>query len=69
MANITSAINRALHRQGAIEARGDRVCINEAGRLLGTTTPSTITQGLLKHRDIVLKAARAADPSVTNLVL
>ena len=59
VANSTPAINRALHRQGVTEARADRIRINEAGRLLGTTTLPTITQSLLEHRNIVLRAVTA----------
>ena len=65
--NVTSAVNGAFHQQGASDAKVDRIRINKAGRLLGTTTPSTTTKSLLKYRDIVLKAARTADLSITNL--
>lgn len=67
VANITSAINRALHKEGIEGIRVDRVRCTDTRRILGTTTPTSTLQGLLAHRDLVLRAARTVDNSIRDV--
>ena len=67
VANITSAINRALHREGINDARADLARCTGTGRILGVATPTSTLQGLLKYRDTVLRAARAVDNSISDV--
>ena len=66
--NIILAVNRALHKGGAQGIRVERLRCSNTGRILGITTPSSSLQDLLKHRDLVLKAARTALGSASDLV-
>ena len=68
VANITSAINRALHREGISDARADRVRFTVAGRILGVTTPTSTLQGLPKYRNMVLRAAWAVNSGTSDAV-
>ena len=68
VANITSAINRALHREGINDARVDLDRCTDTGRILGIATPTSTLQDLLKYRDTVLRAARAVDNSISDVV-
>ena len=61
-ANLTSAINRALHQGGISDVRVNRVQCTDKARLLGATSPTSSLQDLLKHRNLVLKAARGVTP-------
>ena len=65
--DVTSRINRALHKEGIRDVRVDRVRQSAGGRLLGTTTPSSTTQALLRLGDLVLRAARSVDSSISDL--
>ena len=56
-ANLTSAITRALHQRKVSNVRVDRVWCTDKARLIGVTSPTSSLQDLLKHRDMVLKAA------------
>ena len=69
VANITSAINRALHMEGINDTRVDRVRFMDTGRILGITTPNSILQGLLKYRGTVLKAVQVVDNSISDVVV
>ena len=62
------SINRALHREGISEVRVERIRCTDSSRLLGTTTSTSTLQDLLRHRDLVLKAARMVNSCVTDLV-
>ena len=72
--DAVSFINRALHREGVSGVRVDRLrcadaCrLSDACRLLGVTTPTSTLQGLLEHRDAVLKAARMIDSRISDIV-
>ena len=66
--NVISAVNRALHK-GAIQGvRIERLRCSDTGRILGITSPTSTLQDLLKHRDMVLKAARTILSSASDLV-
>ena len=62
--DITSRINRALHQEGINDVRVDRICQTVSGRLLGTTTPLSTAETLLRHRDLPLRAARSVGSSI-----
>ena len=66
--NVMSLINRALHKEGISGVRIKRIRCTDTGRILGTTTPTSALQDLLKHRDIVLRAARSADNTIRDVV-
>ena len=66
--NIMSSINRALHKEGISGVRIERTRCTDTGRILGTTTPTSTLQDLLRHRDMVLKAASSADNTIRNVV-
>ena len=66
--NIISAVNCALHKGGAQGVRVERLRCSDTGCILGITTPSSSLQDLLKHRDLVLKAARTVLGSASDLV-
>ena len=40
----------------------------DTGRILGITSPTSSLQGLLKHRDLVLKAARTVLGGASDLI-
>ena len=63
-----SPINLALHLEGISEVRVERIRCTDSSRRLGTTTPASTLQDLLRHRDLVLKAAQVANSCVTDLV-
>ena len=65
---ITSAINRALHREGISDTRVDQVRWTDTCRILGITTPTATLQGPLKNRDTVLKAAQSVSVSISDAV-
>ena len=65
--NIVSQVNRALHKEGISSARVETIRSTDTGRLLGATTPTSTLQDLLKHRDVVLRAARAVSGSIGDL--
>ena len=65
--NVVSAINRALHREGISDVRVERVRCTDTCRLLGVAPPTSTLQTLLQHRDMVLKAARTADTSISDI--
>ena len=67
VADATSAISQALHREGICDARVERVRCTDTCRILGVTTPATALQGLLKYRDVVLKAVRSVDTSISDV--
>ena len=46
----------------------ERLRCTETGRILGITSPNPTLQGLLKHRDMVLKAARSVLSEASDLV-
>ena len=56
--NVISAVNRALHRGAVQGVRVEWLRCSDTGRILGITPPSPTLQDLLKHRDLVLRAAR-----------
>ena len=66
--NIISAVNRALHKGGAQGVRIERLHCSDTGRILSITTPSSSLQDLLKHRDLVLRAAWTVLGSASDLV-
>ena len=65
--NITSRINRALHSAGISNTRVERVRCTETHRILGVTSPSSTLKDLLQHRDMVLKAARTVNASISDI--
>ena len=65
--NITSRINRALYNAGISNTRVERVRCTETHRILGVTSPTSTLKDLLQHRDMVLKAARTVDASITDI--
>ena len=65
--NITSRINRALHNAGISNTRVERVRCTETHRILGVSSPTSTLKGLLQHRDMVLKAARTVDASISDI--
>ena len=66
--NILSAVNRALHREAIQDVRAERLRCSDTGRLFGITSPTPTLQGLLKHRDLVLRAARTVLGEASDLV-
>ena len=66
--NVVSSINRALHKEGISDVKVERIWCTGSGRLLGVTTPTSTLPDLLKHRDMVLKAARGAKICITEVV-
>ena len=46
----------------------ERIRSTSIGRILGITSPTTTLQGLLKYRDLVLKAARTVVGNVSDVV-
>ena len=56
--NVIPAINRALHKGAIHDASIERLRCTETGRFLGITSPTSTLQGLLQHRDLMLRAAR-----------
>ena len=67
--NIVSWINRVLHSEGISNTRVERVRCTETRRLLGVTTPTSTLRNLLQHRDMVLKATRTVDASISDIVV
>ena len=67
-ANVTSAINRALHQRGICDIRVDRVRCTDRARLIGTTSPTSSLQDLLQYRDMVLRAARTVLSDIPGIV-
>ena len=65
-ASVQSAINRALHREGAA-AKIQDLFLTRSGRYRGSTSPTSSTDQLLEHHATVIRAARMADPGVTGL--
>ena len=65
--NITSRINRALHGAGISNTRVERVRCTETHRILGVTSPTSTLKDLLQHRDMVLRAARTDDASISDI--
>ena len=65
--NIASRINRALYNAGISNTRVERVRCTETHRILGVTSPASTLKDLLQHRDMVLKAARTVDASITDI--
>ena len=63
---VQSAINRALHREGAA-ARIQDLFLTRSGRYRDSTSPTSSAAWLLEHHAMEIRAARAADPSVTGL--
>ena len=66
--NIVSRTNRALHSAGISDVRVERTRCTGTRRLLGVTTPTSTLRGLLKHRDLVLKASRTVDSSISDVI-
>ena len=66
-ANLTSAINRALHQGGISDVRVDRVRCTDKARLIGATSPTSSLQDLLRHRDAVLRAARGVLSDISDI--
>ena len=66
--NIVSQVNRALHSAGISDTRIERVRCMDTRRLLGVTTPTSTLRGLLKHHDMVLKAARTVDSGISDVI-
>ena len=66
-ANLTLAINRALHQGNISSVRVDRVWCTDKARLMGTTSPPSSFQDLLKHRNLVLKAARRVLSDISDI--
>ena len=66
--NVISEVNRALHRGAIQDVRVERLRCTETGRILGITSPTSTFEGLLKHRDMVLKAARSVLGEASDLV-
>ena len=67
--NITSQISRALHNAGISNTRVERIRCTETRRILGATSPTSTLKDLLQHRDMVLKAARTVDTSITGITV
>ena len=65
-ASVQSAINRAVHREGAAARIQDNFLIRN-GRYRGSTSPTSCANQLLEHHATVIRATRMADPSVTGL--
>ena len=65
-ASVQSAINRALHREGA-NARVQDLFLTRIGRYRGSTNATSSADQLLEHRATVIRAAQTADPGVTGL--
>ena len=66
--DVMSLINRALHKEGTSSARVERIRCTDTCRIFGPTTPNSTLQDFLKHRDLVLKAARAKDSGIRDIV-
>ena len=66
--NIISAVNPALHREAIQGVRVERLRYTDTGRLFGITSTTSTLQGLLKHRDLVLRAARTVLGEASDLV-
>lgn len=66
-ANLTSAINSTLHQGGISDVRVDRVWCSYKARLLGVTSPTSSFQDLLKHCDLVLKAAQGVMSDISDI--
>ena len=64
--NITSRVNRALHNAGISNTRVERARCTETC-ILGVTSPTSTLKDLLQHRDMVLKAARTVDVSISDI--
>ena len=66
--DVMSLINGALHKKGTSSVRVERIRCTDTCRILGATTPNSTLQDLLKHRDLVLKTARAKDSGIRDVV-
>ena len=68
MADVMSAVNRALHQEGApIYVRMYQLRKNARGTLAGLSTPSAPIEQLLLFRDTVIRAARTVEPAVVDI--
>ena len=67
--NIVSRINRAPHSEGISNTSVERIRCTETRRLLGATTPTSTLKDLLQHHDMLLKAARTVDASISDVVI
>ena len=65
--NITSRINRALYSMGISNTRVERVRCTETHRILGVTSPTSTLKDLLQYHDMVLKAARTVNASISDI--
>ena len=65
-ASVQAAISKELHRIGA-DGRVRDLFLTQSGKYRGSTDPTMSAEQLTRHRDEVLRAARAVDPSVTDL--
>ena len=66
--NVMSSIIQALYKEGTGDIRIGRLPCTDTGRTLGTTTPTSTLQDLLKYRDMVLKTARLANDTIRDAV-
>ena len=65
-AGVQAAINRELDKIGA-DARIQDLFLTRSGKYQGSTRPTNSAEQLLGHRHGVIRAALAADPSVTGI--
>ena len=68
VANLTSAINRALRQGGISSVRVNRVRVTDKARLIGTTSSTSTFVDLLQHRDMVLRVARSVYGHISDVV-
>ena len=66
-ANLILTINQALHQGGISDFRVNRVQCMDKARLMDVTSPTSSFQDLLKHCNLVLKAAHGVLSDISDL--
>lgn len=64
--SVQAAVNRALHQEGA-SVRTQDFFLTRGGKYRGSTSPTSCASQLLEFRAVAIRAARSADPAVTDL--
>ena len=66
-ADIQSAINRALYCEDITNFRAKELRVAQKVQRFGITNAASISETLLRHRDLAARAARSVDPGISNL--